>query len=165
MPLLRARRAARTRLTRLVRRPAGIHVLTVAYVLVLMVGLGMPLRDSRGAAAAYQRQHHALSLGVPRSLRGKERDLSLNVILFIPLGVLGRRSLRHAGVGPLPALLAAVGGSLALSLTMETLQHFIPGRYSSLVDVLMNGGGATLGVAGDMVVHALGRLRGGSGLS
>jgi len=140
-------------------------VLTIAYVLVLIVGLGMPLRDSKGAAAAYQRQHHALSLGVPRSLRGKARDWSLNVSLFVPLGVLGRRSLLHAGVAPLPALLAVVGGSLALSLTMETLQHFIPGRYSSLVDVLMNGAGATIGVAGDMAVHALSQLRGGSGLS
>jgi len=43
--------------------------------------------------------------------------------------------------------------------------HFIPGRYSSLVDVMMNGGGAAIGVAGDMAVHALSRLRGGSGLS
>ena len=135
-------------------------MLTVAYVVLLIVGLGMPLRDSRGAAAAYQRQHHALALDVPPSLRGKARDLSLNVILFIPLGVMGRRSLRRAGVAPLPALLAVVGGSLALSVTMETLQHFIAGRYSSVVDVLMNGAGATIGVAGDMAVHALTRLRG-----
>lgn len=135
-------------------------MLTIAYVLLLIVGLGMPLRDSRGRAAAYQRQHHALALDVPPSLRGKARDLSLNVILFIPLGLLGRRSLRRVGVAPLPALLAIVGGSVALSLTMETLQHYIPGRYSSLVDVMMNGGGATIGVAGDMAVHALSRFRG-----
>jgi VanZ family protein len=141
-----------------VSRPATIHVLTIAYVLALVVGLGMPLRDSRGLAAAYQRYPQALE--VPPSFRGKARDLSLNIILFVPLGVLGRRSLRRAGVAPLPTLLAVVGGSLALSLTMETLQHFIPGRFSSLVDVMMNGGGAMIAVAGDMAVDALGRLRG-----
>ena len=141
------------------KRPAAIHVLTVAYVVLLIVGLGMPLRDSP-VAAAYRRQHHALALDAPPSFRGKARDLSVNVLLFIPLGVMGRRSLRRARVAPLPALLAVVGGSLALSVTMETLQHFIPGRYSSLVDVLMNGTGAAIGVAGDMAVNALGRLRG-----
>lgn len=163
MPILRARRATHPRSR--VRRPTGVQVLAVAYVLLLIVALGMPFRDSRGAAAAYQRQHHALALEVPPSLRGKARDLSLNIVLFVPLGVLGRRSLRHAGVGSLPTLLAVVGGSVALSLTMETLQHYIPGRYSSIVDVMMNGGGATIGVAGDMAADALGRLRGLTGLS
>jgi VanZ family protein len=43
--------------------------------------------------------------------------------------------------------------------------HFIPGRYSSLVEVMMNGRGATIGVAGDIAVHALNRLRGCIGLS
>ena len=142
------------------KRPAAVYVVTLAYVLLLVVGLAMPLRDSRGRAEAYRRQHHALSLGVPPSLRGKARDLSLNVLLFIPLGVLGARSLRRAGVAPLPALLATVGGSMALSLSMETLQHFIPGRYSSLVDVLMNGGGAAIGVSAGMAAHAVTRLRG-----
>lgn len=142
------------------RRPAAVYLVTIAYVLLLVVGLAMPLRDSRGRAEAYRRQHHALSLGVPPSLRGKARDLSLNVVLFIPLGVLCRRSLRRAGAAPLPALLATVGGSMALSLSMETLQHFIPGRYSSLVDVLMNSGGAVIGMSADMAVHAVTRLRG-----
>ena len=137
-----------------------MHVLAVAYALVLVVGLGTPLRDSRGRAAAYQREHHPLSLSVPPSLRGKARDLSLNVILFIPLGVLGRRSLRHAGVAPFPALLGTVAGGMALSLTMETLQHFIPGRYSSLADVLMNGGGAAVGAAAGIAAEAVGRVRG-----
>jgi glycopeptide antibiotics resistance protein len=140
-----------------VSRLATIHVLTIAYVLALVVGLGMPLRDSPGVAAG---NHQALALEVPPSLRGTARDLSLNIILFVPLGVLGRRSLRRAGVAPLPTLLVVVGGSLALSLTMETLQHFIPGRFSSLVDVMMNGGGAMIAVAGDMAADALSRLRG-----
>jgi VanZ family protein len=158
VPLLRARRAARAR--KIVRRPFAVYLATLAYVLLLVVGLAMPLRDARGRAEAYQRQHHALSLDVPPSLRGKARDLSLNLLLFIPLGVLGRRSLRNAGVAPVPALLATVGGSMALSLSMETLQHFTPGRYSSLVDVLMNGGGAVIGASANMAVHAVARLRG-----
>jgi VanZ family protein len=143
-----------------VRRRGTVHVAALAYILLLVAALAMPLRDSRGTAAAYRRQHTPLSLGVPRSLRGKARDLSLNVVLFIPLGVLGRRSLCRAGVAPVPALLATVGGGMALSLTMETLQYFIPGRYSSLVDVLMNSGGVTAGVAADMAIHGMSRLRG-----
>ena len=138
---------------------ARIYVLIVAYVVLLIVGLGMPFRDSRGMAAG-PRQDHPLAIGIPAPWRGKARDLSLNVVLFIPLGVLGRRSLRHAGVAPLPALLATVGGSLALSLTMETAQQFIPGRYPSFVDVLMNAGGATIGVAADVALVPLRRLRG-----
>ena len=139
---------------------ARIYVLVGAYVVLLTLGLGMPLRDSRGTEEADRRQLHPLSLELPRALRGKSRDLSLNVILFIPLGVLGRRSLRRAGVAPLPALLATVGGSMALSLTMETAQHFIPGRYPSLLDVTMNAGGAALGIVADMAVQPLRRLTG-----
>jgi glycopeptide antibiotics resistance protein len=142
-----------------VRQRARIYVVVIAYVALLIVGLGMPLRDARGMAA-YRREHHPLALGIPASWHGKARDLSLNVVLFIPLGALGRRSLQRAGVSPLPALLTAVGGSMALSLAMETAQHFIPGRYSSLLDVMMNAGGATVGVAADMALHALRRLRG-----
>lgn len=141
------------------RQPARIYMLVIAYAVLLIVGLGMPLRESRGMAAD-RHQHHPLSLGIPASWRGKARDLSLNVVLFIPLGALGRRSLRHAGLAGLPALLATVGGSMALSLTMETVQHFIPGRYPSLLDVVMNGGGATMGIAADMALHPLRRLRG-----
>jgi len=43
--------------------------------------------------------------------------------------------------------------------------HFILGRYSSLVEVMMNDRGATIGVAGDIAVHALSRVRGCIGLS
>jgi VanZ family protein len=129
-----------------------VSVLVIAYAVMLIVGLGMPLRESRGMAAD-RHAPHPLSLEIPPSWRGKARDLSLNVLLFIPLGALGRRSLHHAGLARLPALLATIGGSMALSLTMETVQHFIPGRYPSLLDVVMNGGGAMMGVAADMALH------------
>jgi glycopeptide antibiotics resistance protein len=155
VPVLRARRDGRE----FVRHRARIYVFVIAYVVLLIVGLGMPLRDARGMAAD-RHEDHPLSLEIPASWRGKARDLSLNVVLFIPLGALGRRSLRHAGVARLPALLAAVGGSMALSVAMETAQHFIPGRYSSLLDVVMNAGGATIGVAGDIALSPLRRLRG-----
>jgi VanZ family protein len=141
-----------------VRRIVAVHVLALAYVALLIVALGVPLKESRGAAA-YRRQHHALSLGMPPSLRARVRDASLNVILFIPLGILGRRSLRQSGVAPLPTLLVIVGGSMALSFTMEALQHVIPGRYSSLLDVMTNTAGATIGVTGGMAVQAWSRLR------
>jgi len=39
-----------------------------------------------------------------------------------------------------------VGGfCLAVSLTVETLQFFLPSRYSSLIDVLTDTAGAVIG--------------------
>ena len=80
------------------------------------------------------------------------------------------RGIRNAGVPKAPDTTGPEGDPQARRAASENgccfiYAHFIPGRYSSLVDVMMNGGGATIGVAGDMAVHALSRLRGSSGLS
>lgn len=72
-------------------------------------------------------------------------DASANIAVYIPLGAIGflwwaRR---------LPALRAAVAALLpavALSVAMELLQVYVPGRTSSLVDVLANAVGASAGI-------------------
>jgi hypothetical protein len=66
-------------------------------------------------------------------------DLVLNLAGFVPLGMLiaWRR-------GPRGVLLAVACG-LTLSLTIELLQTWIPGRHSSLVDLVCNALGALLG--------------------
>ncbi|HEU4368871.1 MAG TPA: VanZ family protein [Methylomirabilota bacterium] len=72
-------------------------------------------------------------------------DAILNVAVFVPLGWLLGRALRDLPV-PRPAQLAGVAAvCAALSLGVETLQFFLPTRYSSLIDVLANTGGAVLG--------------------
>jgi VanZ family protein len=71
-------------------------------------------------------------------------DLALNVAAYVPLGFLLALALlpylraRHA------ALFATLAGAL-LSIGMEALQHFLPLRVSSNLDVLTNGLGAMAG--------------------
>ena len=71
-------------------------------------------------------------------------DLVANVLLFVPFGVaLAARGRRVPW---------ALGAALALSVSVELLQNFVPGRSPVLRDVLANGSGAALGAAA--VTHA-----------
>jgi hypothetical protein len=64
-------------------------------------------------------------------------DAILNILLFTPLGFLlhGRRW----------SVLRIAALALLLSSSIEVAQHFIPGRYSNLGDVVWNTTGAVLG--------------------
>lgn len=77
-------------------------------------------------------------------------DVLTNFLLYMPLGVLialGRR--RVPGV-----LAAAICGAAALSLTMEVLQLFLPGRVSSLLDLGLNTFGSGVGACGGLLARA-----------
>ncbi|MDP6979237.1 MAG: VanZ family protein [Myxococcota bacterium] len=67
------------------------------------------------------------------------RDVGLNILFFVPLGIVmaWRRSTRWVAF----ALLAG----FSLSLGIEIVQSYVPGRSSSLVDVASNATGAGLG--------------------
>ncbi len=67
------------------------------------------------------------------------RDMVLNVLFFIPLGVLiaWRRETRAIGL--------ALAAGFAFSLGIEVVQSFVPGRSSSLVDLATNSTGALIG--------------------
>lgn len=71
-------------------------------------------------------------------------DVLFNLIIYIPLGLLMVRAL-----GPMradTAHLVCVGmAGMALSLTLESVQAFVPGRSCSLVDVGTNTIGAVAG--------------------
>ena len=71
-------------------------------------------------------------------------ELIQNLLLFIPLGV----SLVMAGVRPLRAVAIGAG----LSMTVEFLQQWIPGRDPSLGDIICNANSTAIGVA--LVVFA-----------
>jgi hypothetical protein len=74
-------------------------------------------------------------------------DAILNTVAFVPLGWLlyrATRGLPTSTAGRL-AIVAAFCGMFSLSV--ETLQFVLPSRYSSLIDVLTNTGGAVLGAA------------------
>jgi len=65
-------------------------------------------------------------------------DLLLNVAFFVPLGLVSGRRLGLPGAFFLGAAMAAA---------IELLQLAVPGRYSTLADVLSNGAGSLLGAA------------------
>ena len=76
-------------------------------------------------------------------------EAASNLVMFLPFGVLGvllladvrrRWSLRRVA-------LAVTAAGFALSALIETVQLAIPGRVSTLQDVLLNGAGALVGAA------------------
>jgi glycopeptide antibiotics resistance protein len=77
------------------------------------------------------------------------KDVLLNVLLFMPLGVSLTRRLTARRLLPRLLSLAVVFGTCcAVSYTIEVLQQFLPGRAPALRDVLANSGGGVLGWAG-----------------
>lgn len=76
-------------------------------------------------------------------------DFVQNIILFLPLGFLAAVAVSaREGGAELPArwrLLRAGMSGFGLSLLLEGIQLWIPGRFSSAFDVLTNGAGAWLG--------------------
>lgn len=78
------------------------------------------------------------------TLHGSVSDVLANVVLFIPLGFLFQLARRRAGWR---SLLQALGFGVLVSIAMEACQLFLPGRYSSVIDVATNGFGAWLGAA------------------
>jgi VanZ family protein len=69
-------------------------------------------------------------------------DVVQNVLLFIPFGFLSASffaNSRAMGIGP-PAWSCLAG--ICLSGGVEILQAWIPGRYPSLSDMVLNGAGA-----------------------
>lgn len=77
------------------------------------------------------------------------RDFIINIVGFIPFGyliVLYLVSGKAKG-GLLSMALLAVATGTGISLLLEITQYYIPGRTSSLFDLIANGMGTCLGVA------------------
>jgi VanZ family protein len=108
--------------------------------------------------------HDALpeAFAIPRHLM--QSDVVFNVIAYIPLGTLATLFFRARG-GTRGAILKAIALGVGLSIAMETLQLFIPGRVTSVVDVMSNGVGTVLGAlmfadpVYSMATEKLGRVR------
>jgi hypothetical protein len=78
------------------------------------------------------------------SFTGSLSDVLENIVLYVPLGFLFRVASRRSGW--LPLFKALCFGALA-SASLEACQLFLPGRNSSVIDVITNGMGALLGAA------------------
>ena len=72
------------------------------------------------------------------------RDVILNVIIYLPLGLAAALAFRRRRSCAFAAT-AAIAFGFLLSVGMELLQVYVPGRDSSLLDVLTNTLGAAAG--------------------
>ena len=73
-------------------------------------------------------------------------DLISNLLGYLPLGFLLFVAGVRGGAARPAAAFACIGGTL-LSLSMETLQNYLPTRVASNVDLGLNAAGTALGVA------------------
>ena len=76
-------------------------------------------------------------------------DILINIALYVPLGMSGHLAFRRKRVAG-PILLGAV-----ISVCVELLQVYVPGRQSSAIDVVNNVLGSGLGVMGGMLFEAI----------
>ncbi len=83
-------------------------------------------------------------LGQPLLLNYNTFDVILNLLAYIPLGLLLGLALRVRS-GALPSLLGACALGIMLSVSMEFLQMYLPTRTSSNLDMLTNSSGTLLG--------------------
>jgi VanZ family protein len=79
-----------------------------------------------------------------------------NFVGYMPLGALVYASALRRGRRPVAAGLIGVLFPSALSWAMEFVQHFLPGRYSSLMDWALNSLGAAAGVSLAVAIHSAG---------
>ena len=79
----------------------------------------------------------------PRPLWG---DIALNVLAFVPLGVLLSFFLGKA-FSPAKVMLLAIIAGFGLSLSVEMMQVYLPRRWSTFMDVSSNSFGTLLGSA------------------
>lgn len=91
--------------------------------------------------------------GVPEGFDLAALELTANVAMFVPLGLLLASSARVSA--PWLAVLAG----LALSATVETVQIVLPGRVPTAQDVVANTAGAALGASVVVAHRALRRRR------
>jgi len=86
-------------------------------------------------------------------------DMQANLIGYVPLGLLGFAAGVRSGWGLRASLLFGLLPGPALSLVMETLQFFLPGRVPSLSDWALNSTGSALGALVGVLLNSLGSLQ------
>lgn len=90
-------------------------------------------------------------------------DIQINLIGYMPLGLLLFAAAVRSGRGARRGLLQGLLLPALLSYAMECLQYFVPGRVPSALDCLLNSIGATLGALAGLLLHQLGGLNGWHG--
>ena len=127
-----------TRLGRMARL-AGI-----LYIVALTVALVVPSGDPH-MVRRWLTQRHWLALHSQLSTWRLIKDIVINVLLFVPAGAWVAWELRRPFTSPVARLTATIVALAAYSFVAESIQYFVPGRVSSIVDVVANTAGAALG--------------------
>jgi VanZ family protein len=73
-------------------------------------------------------------------------DIAENVLLFLPFGITLAGYLENKTVRADAAVLVVLFLSFSISYVVEVLQLFMPGRFSSVTDVVSNTAGGGLGL-------------------
>ena len=138
----------------------GVPILLALALVCLIVYASLyPFSEWRNQGASPLR---FLTAPLPKYWTGF--DVSVNVLGYAPLGFLLALSALRSRRGRW-AVTAAVLGAGLLSLTMETLQAYLPSRVASNVDLALNTLGAWLGASAAWalertgIVNRWGRLR------
>jgi VanZ family protein len=130
----------------------AVWILLLAYASLYPL---LPLR-----APSVESIFEAVSL--PRYLM--RSDVVFNIVAYVPFGTLACLLLRQRESNA-RAIVTAIGAGAVFSTLMEISQLFIPGRVSSLLDVICNTLGTTLGAlmfadpVYSMATRPLGELR------
>lgn len=120
--------------------PTGFDAgLAAAYAALLVYGTLFPLTGWRVPPEGIR----AL-LAEPMLVPFSRTDILFNVLIYLPLGLLAVR-LTPARWGPWRRVASALAAGLALSLVLECVQAFLPGRTSSARDLALNGLGGLAG--------------------
>jgi hypothetical protein len=73
-------------------------------------------------------------------------DVTVNVLMFVPFGLLCYLALRHRGWSRAAARAVGIGAAATFSLGAESVQYLLVSRASQLEDVVLNTLGASIGV-------------------
>lgn len=114
-------------------------ILAAAYLLLVVYASLQPFRDWRAPPAEVL---NFLFAPWPRYVT--LADVAINVLAYVPLGFLLSIAM-GARLGPAGGAAASILAAAALSVAMELLQAFLPGRIASNVDLLANSIGALIG--------------------
>jgi VanZ family protein len=131
------------RRSRLVRYLAVVYVLLVSYASLYPFG---PWRELAASPFAF--------LFEPWPRHYTAADVAVNIIGYLPLGLLATLSALAWTPSRWAALIGTLLGTI-LSLSMETLQSYLPQRVPSNLDLISNGLGALIG----SVIAAIGGER------
>lgn len=121
------------------RRRVRPYLWVIMYAMLIVYGSLYPFGDWRMPP-----ENLVAFLVAPWPRYVTRTDIATNILAYLPLGYLLAAVLRRR-VGGLGAVMLATETGALLSLVMETLQMFVPGRVSSNLDILTNGAGALAG--------------------